>query len=222
MRRVKVNRPDAEWYEIAEADKLVRSTPKSSRALIGLAVYAGLRQGEILALRWTDIDWATNRIHVRRNLQSRYKLKKLGIADPFGLPKTESSRRAVPIRPVLRELLERHKQTSPPNQLDLLFANAAGQPVDVRNLVTRVYKPAAQRAGLREIRFHDLRHTFVTYCAGAGVPLAKVADWVGHSDSRITEIYRHASADSEEFALATLEAFDAKRRWPPTVMAIRT
>jgi integrase len=216
LRRVKVNRPDAEWYEIAEADKLVASTPNSWRALIGLAVYAGLRQGEILALRWTDIDWATNRIHVRRNLQSKYKLKKLGITDPFGLPKTESSRRAVPIRPVLRVLLEHHKQASSANQHDLLFANAAGQPVDARNLVTRVYKPAVKRSGLREIRFHDLRHTFVTYCAGAGVPLAKVADWVGHSDSRITEIYRHASADSEEFALATLEAFDARRRTLPT------
>jgi integrase len=65
-----------------------------------------------------------------------------------------------------------------------------------------------KRAGLRRIRFHDLRHSFVTYCAAAGVPLAKVGDWVGHSDAKITEIYRHASADSEEFALAMLDRFD--------------
>src|SRR6185295_6086368 len=108
--------------------------------------------------------------------------------------KTESSRRSVPMRPVLRELLERHKAAWRPNELDLVFANGAGNPVDARNLVSRVYKPAVRRAGLREIRFHDLRHTFVTYCAAAGVPLAKVADWVGHSDAKITEIYRHASA----------------------------
>jgi integrase len=98
-----------------------------------------------------------------------------------------------------------------PNDLDLIFANDAGNPVDARNLVTRVYKPAVRRAGLREIRFHDLRHTFVAYCAGAGVPLGKVADWVGHSDSRITEVYRHASADSEEFALGLLASFDDHR-----------
>jgi integrase len=84
-----------------------------------------------------------------------------------------------------------------------------GQPVDANNFVNRVYLPAVKRAGLRRIRFHDLRHSFVTYCAAAGVPLAKVGDWVGHSDSRITEIYRHSSAGSEEFALALLDSFDA-------------
>ncbi len=68
-----------------------------------------------------------------------------------------------------------------------------------------------KRAGPHRIRFHDLRHTFVTYCAAAGVPLAKVGDWVGHSDSHITEVYRHASADSEEFALARLAELDRAR-----------
>lgn len=200
-----------EWYEVAEAGKLVKATPREWRALIGLAVYAGLRQGEILALRWSDIDWAGGRIHIRLNLQSKYKVAAAGMTEVFGLPKTESSRRSVPMRPILRHLLEQHKQAWRSNELDLVFANEAGQPIDVRNLIGRIYKPAVKRAGLREIRFHDLRHTFVTYCAGAGVPLAKVADWVGHSDSRITEIYRHASADSEEFALNLLTRFDEAR-----------
>ncbi len=55
-------------------------------------------------------------------------------------------------------------------------------------------------------------------CAAAGVPLAKVGDWVGHSDSRITEVYRHASADSEDFALGLLDAFDRATQ-PRTVPA---
>ena len=60
------------------------------------------------------------------------------------------------------------------------------------------------------IRFHDLRHSAVTYWAAAGVPLAKVGDWIGHSDERITQIYRHASQGSEEHALALLDEFDAR------------
>jgi integrase len=208
IRRVKVPKHEAEWYEVADAEKLLSRTPREWRALIGLAVYAGLRQGEILALRWSDIDWANSRIHVRLNLQSKYKVAAAGLTEVFGTPKTEASRRTVPMRPVLHRLLEDHKQAWQANEFDLLFANRAGQPLDARNLVSRVYKPAVKRAGLREIRFHDLRHTFVTYCAAAGVPLAKVGDWVGHSDARITEIYRHASADSEDFALGLLDAFD--------------
>jgi integrase len=209
IRRVKVPKHEAEWYEVAEAEKLLKATPRESRALFGLAVYAGLCQGEILALKWGDIDWAQNRIHVRRNLQRAHKLKTVeGAGSIFAAPKTDSGRRSVPLRPVLRRLLEEHKRAWQPNELDLVFATGDGTPMDATNLVNRIYLPAVKRAGLRRIRFHDLRHSFVTYCAAAGVPLAKVGDWVGHSDAKITEIYRHASADSEEFALAMLDRFD--------------
>jgi integrase len=211
IKRIKVESRPAEWYETAEASILVERTPREYRALIGLAVYAGLRQGEILALNWSDVDWAMSRIHVRRNLQRAHKLKasKMGERSVFTAPKTEHGRRLVPMRPVLRSLLEQHRPLSKPNVHDLVFANQAGEPLDATNVINRVYLPAVKRAGLRRIRFHDLRHTFVTYCAGAGVPLAKVGDWVGHSDARITEIYRHASADSEEFALRLLDTFDS-------------
>jgi integrase len=75
-----------------------------------------------------------------------------------------------------------------------------------------VAPPAAQRAGLRRIRFHDLRASFVSMCAGAGVPLAKVGDWVGHADTRMTEVYRRASRDAEEFALAQLDEYERQAR----------
>jgi integrase len=216
IKRIKVESRPAEWYEMAEARLLVQRTPREYRALIGLAVYAGLRQGEILALKWSDVDWATSRIHVRRNLQRAHKLKasKVAASGVFTAPKTEHGRRLVPMRPVLRSLLERHQRLVTANQHDLVFANGAGEPLDATNVINRVYLPAVKRAGLRRIRFHDLRHTFVTHCAAAGVPLAKVGDWVGHSDARITEIYRHASADSEEFALGLLEIFDSSLRNP--------
>lgn len=208
IKRVKVPKREAEWYEVDEANRLVQHTPAQWRALIGLAVHAGLRQGEILALRWGDVDWANNRLHIRRSLQPTHKLTSLEGVDRFAAPKTDHGRRVVPIRPVLRSLLETHRRFAATNELDLLFSSRSGQPLDARNVVREIYEPAAKRAGLRKIRFHDLRHTFVTMCAAAGVPLAKVGDWAGHSDAKITEIYRHSSGDSEEFALNLLSAFE--------------
>jgi integrase len=209
IKRVKAPHHEAEWYEAAEVDQLLSRTPEKWRALIGLAVHAGLRRGEILALQWTDVDWANNRIHVRRNLISTYKASVAGVDERLWSPKTRRSNRLVPMRPVLRALLEKHRAFAVQNELDLVFVTRSGKPIDPDNFIRHVYDPAVRRAGLRRITFHSLRHSFVTYCAAAGVPLAKVGDWVGHSDSRITEIYRHASTDSEEFALALLDRFEA-------------
>jgi integrase len=208
LRRVKVPNHESEWYEVDEAHRLVKHTPKQWRALIGLAVYAGLRQGEILAIRWSDVDWAHNRVYVRQNLQPTHKAAAVEGVERLAAPKSERGNRAVPLRPVLRQLLEQHKPLARTNELGLLFASRSGSPLDARNVVREVYEPAVKRAGLRQITFHSLRHTFVTMCAAAGVPLAKVGDWVGHSDSKITEIYRHASADSEAFAVGLLDAFE--------------
>lgn len=71
--------------------------------------------------------------------------------------------------------------------------------------------------GARRIRWHDLRHTAVTYCSAAGVPLPNVGDWIGHADSRVTEINRHNSKDSEDSALDLLDRFDAERRIADTL-----
>ena len=124
IRRVKVPKHEAEWYETAEAEKLFKATPKEWRALIGLAVYAGLRQGEILAHKWGDIDWTHNRIHVRRNLQRTHKLRLVDADAPrLAAPKTDAGRRSVPLRPVLRVLLEQHKRAWQSNELNLVFAS---------------------------------------------------------------------------------------------------
>ena len=106
------------------------------------------------------------------------------------------------MRSNVRALLEQHKRDHAiPNPHDLVFTAPNGSPLDPTNVVQRVYLPAVNRAGLRRIRWHDLRHTAVTYWAAAGVPQPKVGDWIGHADSRITEIYRHSSIESEDFAL---------------------
>lgn len=211
LRRLKVPRREAEFYEVGEAHALIKKTPRDWRALIAVAAFAGLRQGEILALRWSDIDWRSGRIRVAQTVQRRTKLLDAD-ASVFTSTKTAAGVRLVPMLPIVRAELERHQRDHKrPSQLDLVFPDVQGGPLDPSNVVNRVYLPAVKRSGLRRIRFHDLRHTFVTYCAAAGVPLAKVGDWVGHADESVTRVYRHSSADSEEFALAKLAEFDQIR-----------
>jgi len=208
IKRLRAQPRAAQHYEVDEAHRLIHATPKPWRALIAIAAFAGLRQGEILALRWTDINWATNRIRVRTTLQRPDKL--LGHEpSPLTPPKSAKSIREVPMRPIVRQHLEAHKRDHAiPNQLDLVFPNDTGRPTDAHNLVRRVYHPAVRRAGLHRIRFHDLRHTFVTYCAAAGVPQEQVRDWIGHTDTRTTEIYRATSQGAETYALGLLDRFE--------------
>jgi integrase len=74
VKRLATGQREMEWYEVGEAERLVKHTPPEWRALIALAAFAGLRQGEILALRWSDVQWSSDRLHVRQSLQRRQKL----------------------------------------------------------------------------------------------------------------------------------------------------
>ena len=206
LRRIKVHRSEAESYEVAEAEKLLRSTPVKWRALIGLAVrrpssrrdprvaVGGYRLGGRPCSRQATSSRSTRlRRQAARRCSAVQRRPAAVAAFRCGLSSENFSSctrwcGGRTNRPRLRQ------RRRPPGR--------RSEPV------SRVYKPAARRAGLRESRFHDLRHTFVTYCAAAGFPLVKVADWVGHSDSRITDVYRHASADSEDFALGLLDRYD--------------
>lgn len=157
---------------------------------------SGLRQGELLALRWLDVDWQAGRLRVRRNYTRQR----------FGTPKSKRSSRSVPMTDRVAGELERHFQRSAHQaDEDLVFCHPqTGNPLDASRLRKR-FGEALARAGLRRIRFHDLRHTFGTHCAGAGVPLRTLQEWMGHRDAKTTQIYadyaptaRYHSAIAEE------------------------
>src|SRR3954452_1331409 len=102
---------------------------------------------------------------------------------------------------------------------DLVFAHPElGTPLD-RTKVTRRFQAACVRAGVRKIRFHDLRHTFATTLAAAGVPLRTLQEYLGHADIKTTQIYAHY-APSEREVEALNEAFGEKPR--PTRSRSRT
>jgi integrase len=196
-------------YSMREVDKLITALPAQWRALVGVAAFAGLRQGEALALRPQDIDLDHNEINVTRSLQHPHP--EFSVKQRLGPPKSPSAMRSVPIRPHLAALLEPHlAEHVQPNQWQLLFSRKA-RPILPIWFHTSVYAPAINRAGMPHLRFHDLRHTFVSHCAQAGVPLAKIARWVGHSNTRTTEHYYHTSPASQHHALNQLDQFEQRQ-----------
>jgi integrase len=169
--------------------------------LVLLAAYTGLRQSELLGLRWRDIDWTAQRIRVR-NTFVRGEHSAEGKSDL-------SSRRSVPLadRPA-RELERWSRRTAAGGEDDLVFAHPlTGHPLD-RSKVTRRFKQACVATAVRPIRFHDLRHTFATRVAGTGAPLRTLQEWLGHADAKTTQIYAHYAPSAHEVALVN-DAFAA-------------
>jgi integrase len=188
---------DIRFLDEAEINALLRAVPDTDlgrveRVLYLAAALTGLRQGELLALRWMDVDWPAQRVRVRRNY----------VRGRLGTPKSKRSSRAVPLADVLGGELDHHYKGSVyQGDADLVFAHPhTGGPMDRSRLLKR-YKSALKRAGVREVRFHDLRHTFGTRMAAAGVPMRTLQEWMGHRDFKTTLIYADYAPGANEAAL---------------------
>jgi integrase len=159
---------------------------------VRVAAYAGLRQGELLALRWRDIDWAGSAITVSRSFS-------VGIEG-----ETKSGRiRRVPMADQTTAALDRLSRrgdfTSPD---DLVFCSPIGRSLNASALRRR-YKKARDVAGMRPLRWHDLRHSFGSLLVAGGVDIVSVKDAMGHTQLATTSRYLHARPASERAAQFT-------------------
>jgi integrase len=148
-------------------------------ALFITAAFTGLRLGELLALRWQDVDFAKHLVHVRRAFTHRQ----------LGPPKSGRVRSVPLMDDVARALdgLSRREHFIDPE--DLVFPSTVGTPLDDSRLRRRFYR-ALERAGLKRIRFHDLRHSFGTLAVQV-FPLSDVRAYMGHADIQTTMVYVH-------------------------------
>jgi integrase len=163
------------------------------RAIFLTAAMSGMRQGELLALRWLDADWAAKRIRVRRNY----------VRGHMDSPKSRSGERSVPLATRVAAELEQLRRRSRFRQdHDLVFASPlSGEPLDHASLLRR-FKKALKAAGVRQVRFHDLRHTFGTRMAASpDVAMRQIQEWMGHRDYRTTLIYADYEPGDGESAL---------------------
>jgi integrase len=161
------------------------------RVVVLTAAMTGLRQSELLGLRWRDVDWTAQRIRVR-NAWVRGEHSGEGKSDL-------STRRSVPMADRLaRELDHWSRRTLYGADDDLVFAHPqSGRPLD-RSKLGRRFKAACVEAGVRPIRFHDLRHTFATRLAASGQPMRTIQEFLGHADSKTTQIYAHYAPSAHE------------------------
>ena len=187
MRPLRVTPRNVEPYTQREITRLLDAVEPRERLIVALAALAGLRQGEILALRPGDIDLTQRHVLVRRSLQRHYP--GYSVAQRIGPTKTTTGYRETPLQARLADLTRTHLVSYPPsNTYDLLCAASNGEPWLPIAFLRTVYAPAIRRAGLRAMRFHDLRRSFIAQCVTAGIPVAQTAAWLGHS-VRMTEWY---------------------------------
>ena len=178
---------------VSDEEKAVRAVEDHQDAvLVRVAAYAGLRLGELLALRWRDIDFPKSTITVRRAVSA-------GVESS-----TKSGRiRRVPLPDQLVTALDglsrREDFTS---DGDLVFCNAFGRTLD-GSALRRRYKAARDAAELRELRFHDLRHTYGSNLAAAGVDLVTIQSVMGHGALATTSRYLHARDAAEQAEVFT-------------------
>jgi integrase len=168
------------------------------RVLYMTAAMTGMRKGELQALRWMDVDWGARIIRVRRSYSF----------GEFTAPKSQRSIRAVPMADGLAMELAAHQRESRwAADEDLVFAHPwTGRPYDGQKILKR-FKQALAAAGLRDGRFHDLRHTFGTRMAAAGAPLRYIQEWMGHQDYKTTSIYADYAPDPSQGAHYAARAF---------------
>ena len=179
-------------------------------ALYVLAVTAGLRQGELLGLRWEDVDLERGTLYVRRQL-TRTKMDGLTFTEPKwngqrSVMLTEDAVTALR-RHHLRQAEERMKLPAGLWQdTGLVFTSGTGNPLDVGNMTARSFRPLLERAGLPRIRFHDLRHTCATLLLLAAVSPKVVQERLGHRDISVTlGTYSHVLPDMQEAAVKALD-----------------
>ncbi len=157
-------------------------TNRKYKLLFKLAVLSGMRQGEILGLQWNDIDYTNSQIRVRRSFNHG------ALYDT----KTAKSRRNIDIGCDMMKGLKKWKLRSAPNELDLVFPNDAGKHNHHSNMVRRHFKPALKKAGVDEIRFHDLRHTYASLKIDQGENIVYISEQLGHATPTITlNVYSH-------------------------------
>ena len=166
------------------------------------AAMTGLRQSELLGLRWRDVDWVAQRMR-ERNTYVRGEHSGDGKSDL-------STKRSVPMADRLAGELDRwSKRTAYRAERDLVFGHPqTGNPLD-RTKVTKRFQTACGDASVQVIKFHDLRHTFATRLAASGQPLRLIQEFMGHADSETTQIYSHYAPSEHEVQVVN-DAFAPK------------
>lgn len=193
-----------------EAAALLAALPDGDRALWATAFYAGLRRGELRALRVEDVDAACTKLHVRRGWDA---------VEGEIAPKSEKGARVVPVSGALRLHLLEHLALTGRRGSDLVFGRTRALPFTPGAVTARAAKAWAAAAvaaflsgrptsvAIEPIGLHECRHSYVSLMHAAGLSLERIGDYVGHSSTYMTDRYRHLLDGHETEAAEMLDAY---------------
>ncbi|WP_338030820.1 site-specific integrase [Enterococcus crotali] len=167
-----------------------------------LALYTGLRIGEISGLKWSDIDFEKDIIHVRRTvyrISSTEKSKKTEVI--MAEPKTKSSKRAIPLAKNLKNYLLDKKQVAT-SEYVICCKDSFAEP----RVISYRFKKSIEQAKIRPIHFHVLRHTFATRCVERGIDIATLSKLLGHASIKLTlDTYTDSLWENRKAAVSVLD-----------------
>jgi integrase len=181
--------------------EIAAAMPARYAVAVDVAAWSGLRAGELFALARRHVDSETGTVRVERSV-----IELRGKKPTFGPPKTDSSRRVVHLPPLVMSLLLEHLNEYTPADADaLVFSRADGSilPAYAR---TAMFGRARRRAGLPDLRWHDLRHTGATLAAHAGASIREIQARLGHSTVQAAMLYQHATEQRDRELALRLDA----------------
>ena len=201
------------WTAPQIRDFLRNCESETLHPLLWLAAYTGMRRGEVLGLRWRDVNLVEGFASVRQQI-SRRRTEAGDIWDAVP-PKTDAGRRRVDLDPETVALLSRHRAGQTAHRLkmgpayadaDLVFARPDGRFLDPDS-VTGMFEKLRRRSGLPRVRFHDLRHSHATILLIGGAPVHLVAQRLGHASPMVTlKVYAHVHPGGQAVAAAQFAA----------------
>jgi integrase len=211
-------RPVTRDIEAIDPDQAVRLVESVKGTLLEvpvvLALGTGMRRGEVLGLRWVDIDLSSGRARIAQTLQATQE----GLR--FLPPKTHRSKRSVSLPAFVVEMLRRHRKEQNERRLmvgeawhdhDLVIDRGNGEPLPPHTL-SQQFRAASKAAGL-DLNFHGLRHAHASLMLAGGIHLKVVSERLGHSTIAITaDLYSHVNPRVEDQAAAALDALLRQRR----------
>ena len=166
------------------------------KTLFMLAVMSGARQGELIGLKWSDVDWDKSQIKIQRTFNNGRWYR----------PKTNASIRNVDLGPSMIRQLKRWRLACPIFNSDLVFPNNEGKPMCQSHMLSRYFRPALKSMGLKGIRFHDLRHTYASLLIDQGENIKYIQTQLGHHSPTVTlSVYAHLMNPVNQAAAINLE-----------------
>lgn len=189
---LKADRPAFDFFAFDEAPRLAAAADGEWIAMILVGLRCGLRQSELIGLRWEDVDLVAGKIHVRQAIV-RGKIK----------PPKNGKPREVPLSNEARAALKSHRHL----RGEYVFCDLDGKPLTKGECKHPLWR-ACKRSGLRRVGWHVLRHTFASHLAMRGVPLRTIMELMGHSTIQMTMRYAHLSPEVSREAVNLLDAGD--------------